>query len=173
MQINLPWLDEFKTAKKSSHVPVVLTKDEEKLLIKYLTGTNRLIANLLYGAGLRLSEALRLRVKDIDFGFRQIVVRDGKGAKDRFTILPDVLIEPLQKQLQRTEKTHERTCVAGSDKFACRSRWKENTNTPESNGLGNTFSVPVNIGRKPSIWRMIAARSFGSMLSYLTNINAC
>ncbi|MDQ6785796.1 MAG: tyrosine-type recombinase/integrase, partial [Acidobacteriota bacterium] len=71
-----------------------------------MTGTNWLIANLLYGAGLRLHEALRLRVKDLDFGFKQIVVRDGKGGKDRFTVLPTILIEPLKKQLQAAEKLH-------------------------------------------------------------------
>ncbi len=99
LKTDLPWLEGFSPAKKSSRVPVVLTKDEVKLLLKHLKGTNWLFANLFYGAGLRLIEALRLRVKDLDFGFKQIVVRDGKGAKDRFTVLPAVLIEPLQKQL--------------------------------------------------------------------------
>ena len=105
--MDLPWLDKFTPAKKSSRVPVVLTKDEVKTIINQLKDTNWLIANLLYGAGLRLQEALRLRVKDLDFGFRQIVVRDGKGAKDRFTVLPNVLIEPLQKQLESARKIHE------------------------------------------------------------------
>ncbi len=94
-------------AKKSSRVPVVLTKDEVKIIIAQLKNTNWLIANLLYGAGLRLQEALRLRVKDLDFGFRQIVVRDSKGGKDRFTVLPNVLIEPLQKQIESVRKIHE------------------------------------------------------------------
>jgi site-specific recombinase XerD len=67
---DLPWLEKFKPAKKSSRVPVVLTKDEVKLIVNELKGTNWLVANLLYGAGLRLIEALRLRVKDLDFGFR-------------------------------------------------------------------------------------------------------
>ncbi len=113
LQTDLPWLNEFTPARKSSHVPVVLTKEEVKLIIKYLTGTNWLIANLLYGAGLRLHEALRLRVKDLDFGFRQIVVRDGKGAKDRFTVLPTKLIEHLQKQLQQAQKIHEQDLHRG------------------------------------------------------------
>lgn len=91
----------------------MLTKDEVKLIIKNLTGTNWLIANLLYGAGLRLQEALRLRVKDLDFGFRQIVVRDGKGAKDRFTVLPTKLVENLQKQLQQVQKIHEQDLRRG------------------------------------------------------------
>ncbi len=107
LKVDLPWLNEFKTAKKSSRVPVVLTKEEVKTILKYLSGTNWLIANLLYGSGLRLIEALRLRVKDLDFGFRQIVVRDGKGGKDRFTVMPTKLIEPLQKQLEFARKMHE------------------------------------------------------------------
>ena len=107
LSVNLPWLDKFTPAKKSSHVPVVLTKEEVKIIISQLKDTNWLIANLLYGSGLRLQEALRLRVKDLDFGFRQIVVRDGKGGKDRFTVLPSILVEPLQKQLKAAEKLHE------------------------------------------------------------------
>jgi integron integrase len=107
LSVDLPWLEKFTAAKKSSHVPVVLTKEEVKIILNQLKDTNWLIANLLYGAGLRLQEALRLRVKDLDFGFRQIVVRDGKGGKDRFTVLPGTLIEPLQKQLQITQRLHE------------------------------------------------------------------
>ncbi len=106
LRVDLPWLEKFTPAKKSSRVPVVLTKDEVKIIIGQLKDTNWLIANLLYGAGLRLQEALRLRVKDLDFGFRQITVRDGKGAKDRFTVLPTKLIEPLQKQLTAAQKLH-------------------------------------------------------------------
>ncbi len=96
LSVNLSWLENFRPAKKSSRVPVVLTKDEVKIIIGQIEGTNWLIAILLYGAGLHLNEALRLRVKDIGFGFQQIVVRDGKGGKDRFTVLPTKLIEPLQ-----------------------------------------------------------------------------
>ena len=110
---DLPWLEKFKPAKKSNHVPVVLTREEVNLILAHLKGANWLIANLLYGAGLRLIEALRLRVKDVDFGFRQIVVRDGKGARDRFTVLPSKLIEPLRKQLSAAEKLHEQDLRRG------------------------------------------------------------
>ncbi len=113
LSVELPWLDKFTPAKKSSHIPVVLTKDEVKLIVNQLKDTNWLIANLLYGSGLRLTEALRLRVKDLDFGFKQIVVRDGKGAKDRFTVLPTVLIEPLKKQLEFARKLHEQDLRRG------------------------------------------------------------
>jgi len=111
--VNLPWLEKFTPAKKASRVPIVLTKEEVKLIINQLSGTNWLIANLLYGAGLRLHEALRLRVKDVDFGFRQIVVRDGKGAKDRFTVLPKKLVEPLQKQLESARQLHDQDLRRG------------------------------------------------------------
>lgn len=113
LSVDLPWLEKFAPAKKSSHVPVVLTKEEAKQIIGGLSGTNHLIANLLYGAGLRLVEGLRLRVKDLDFGFKQIVVRDGKGGKDRFTVLPTTLIESLQKQLEAVRKLHEQDLRRG------------------------------------------------------------
>ena len=116
LKVDLPWLEKFTPAKKSGHVPVVLTKDEVKMILNQLTDTNWLIANLLYGAGLRLQEALRLRVKDLDFGFKQIVVRDGKGGKDRFTVLPTKLIEPLQKQLLSAQKLHEQDLRNGLGK---------------------------------------------------------
>lgn len=113
LKVNLPWLDDFSPAKKQSRVPVVLTKTEVKLILDQLKGTNWLIANLLYGSGLRLSEALRLRVKDLDFGYRQIIVRDGKGGKDRLTVMPTKLIEPLQKQLGTARKIHEQDLRRG------------------------------------------------------------
>ncbi len=107
LKINLPWLEEFTPAKKSERVPVVFTKQEVKLIIDQFSGTNWIIANLLYGSGLRLIEALRLRVKDLDFGYRQITVRDGKGGNDRFTVMPTKLIEPLQKQIETARRWHE------------------------------------------------------------------
>lgn len=113
LSVDLSWLDGFTPAKKPSRVPVVLTKEEVKYILGELKGTNWLIGNLLYGSGLRLIEALRLRVKDLDFGYRQIVVRDGKGAKDRFTVLPNILIEPLQKQLETAKRSHEQDLRRG------------------------------------------------------------
>ena len=113
LKVDLPWLDKFKPAKKSERVPVVLTKEEVKIILDQLKGTNWMIGNLLYGSGLRLAEALRLRVKDLDFGFRQIILRDGKGGKDRFTVLPTKLIEPLQKQLEFARKLHEKDLRLG------------------------------------------------------------
>ena len=103
----------FASAKSSGRVPVVLTREEATAVLAHLSGVNWIMANLLYGAGLRLKECLRLRVKDLDFGFKQIVVRDGKGGKDRFTIMPDKLIEPLRRHLETVKALHDRDLKAG------------------------------------------------------------
>jgi integron integrase len=94
-------------ARKSQHLPAVLTKAEALRVIAQLTGVHQLLARLLYGSGLRLLEALRLRVKDVDFERRAIIVRDPKGNEDRVTMLPDSLIEPLREHLQRARRLHE------------------------------------------------------------------
>jgi len=104
---------DFVRVKRSPAVPTVLTQDEVRELINALTGTYQLMARLLYGTGMRLLELLRLRVKDVDFARGQIVVRAGKGAKDRVTILPESLREPLQKHLAGVRKLHERDLVDG------------------------------------------------------------
>ena len=109
----LPWMDGIVRAKRPIKVPVVLTRDEVSALLGHLEGTKWLMASLLYGAGLRLRECLRLRVKDIDFGFHQVVIRDGKGAKDRVTMLPQSLVEPLRNQLVRVKRLHERDLEDG------------------------------------------------------------
>ena len=103
----------FQTAKKSARVPVVLTREEVAAVLSEISGVNWLMANLLYGAGLRLKECLRLRVKDLDFGYKQIIVRDGKGGKDRFTILPKKLVEPLRKHLTSVKNLHENDLKSG------------------------------------------------------------
>ena len=87
----LPWLDGLERAKRPARVPSVLTREEVRGLLAHMRGSKWLMASLLYGAGLRLRECLKLRVKDVDFGYRQIVVRNGKGAKDRVKMLPDAL----------------------------------------------------------------------------------
>lgn len=103
---DLPWLGEVVRAKKPSRLPVVLTVDEVQEILAKLDETPWLIASLLYGTGMRLMEAVRLRVKDVDFGRREITIRDGKGQKDRMTVLPLRLVEPLRAQLQRTRQQH-------------------------------------------------------------------
>jgi integron integrase len=94
-------------AKKPERLPVVLTRDEAQAVIRHLSGEHQLMAKLLYGSGLRLMECVRLRVKDLDFERREIVVREGKGMKDRVTMLPAQLREPLQAQLARAKQLHQ------------------------------------------------------------------
>jgi integrase len=101
-------LDEVVRAKKPRKLPVVLTQDEVKSVLHGLSGTAWLMASLLYGSGLRLMERLRLRVKDVDFAYNQIVVRDGKGDKDRVTVLPLNVKVPLQRHLQDVARLHAR-----------------------------------------------------------------
>jgi integron integrase len=93
-------------ARKPARLPHVLHRDEVKALLADLTGLHQLMAQLLYGSGLRLMECVRLRVKDVDFAQHLIVVRDGKGMRDRITILPDSLIAPLREHLQRVRRRH-------------------------------------------------------------------
>jgi integron integrase len=109
----LDWLDGVTHAKASTHLPVVLTLEEVRAVMSRLTGTNWLIASLLYGAGLRLMEAVRLRIKDVEFSRRELVVREGKGGKDRVTMLPDRLVEPLRNHLVSVKRIHEADLEAG------------------------------------------------------------
>lgn len=111
--VELPWLENVEQAKKPKRLPTVLSQQETRALLAQLRGTHWLVASLLYGAGLRLLEALRLRVQDVEFSQRQIVVRNGKGAKDRVTMLPDSVVEPLAVHLQRVRRLHEQDLVQG------------------------------------------------------------
>jgi len=113
LQAPLPWLDELERAQRPARLPTVLSPLEVRRLLAALKGTRWLMASLLYGAGLRLNECLRLRVKDVDFGYRQIMVRDGKGAKDRVTMLPAPLADPLKRQIAHAREVHERDLAAG------------------------------------------------------------
>ena len=100
-------------AKRAQHLPTVLSKTEVSRLLSEMQGLHQLMARLLYGCGLRLMECLRLRVKDIDFEQSQIVVREGKGEKDRLTMLPVSLIEPLKAQIAFVQKQHTRDLANG------------------------------------------------------------
>ena len=99
-------LNEIRPQKAKS-IPVVLSKEEARAVLLKMTGIPKLVTQVIYGGGLRVMEALRLRIKDLDFANRQIIVRDGKGADDRFTILPDSLVQPLQTHLQQVKQIHE------------------------------------------------------------------
>lgn len=106
-------LDNLVRAKRPSKLPVVFTRDEVRKILLQLEGVQWLMGQLLYGAGLRLMECLRLRVKDVDFGYKQIVVRDGKGHKDRITMLPEIIIKPLQQHLLKVKQIHQNDLDAG------------------------------------------------------------
>jgi integron integrase len=103
----LPWLDGLVRAKRPEHLPVVLTIDEVRDILSRIHGIPRLMAILLYGAGLRLLECCRLRVKDVDFAKNQILIRDGKGGKDRVTMLPLAVRDPLARHLVRVRQQHD------------------------------------------------------------------
>ncbi|MDT0635965.1 integron integrase [Spectribacter hydrogenoxidans] len=104
--IELPWLDDVVRAKRPARIPEVLSRQEVGALFAHLEGQNWLLAGLLYGSGLRLMEAVRLRIKDVDFDYRQIVVRDGKGGRERVVPVPARLVEPLQAQIDSVATIH-------------------------------------------------------------------
>jgi integron integrase len=106
-------LAHVQKARTPASLPVVFTKEEVRAILTHLDGAKWLMASLLYGSGLRLMECLRLRVMDIDFEVNQITVRDGKGGKDRITILPALLKEPLKQHLSRVEALHEQDLNEG------------------------------------------------------------
>lgn len=107
LELELPWLEGLVRAQRPARLPVVLSRAEVSSLLGQLRGTPALIASLLYGSGLRLMEGCCLRVKDIDFERHAIIVRDGKGEKDRHTLLPGLTIAPLQAQLEYVRQLHE------------------------------------------------------------------
>lgn len=114
LEIELPWLQGVTRAKKPQRLPTVLSRSETQDLLQALPDdVPGLVARLLYGTGLRLMEGVRLRVKDVELGTGQIVVRDGKGAKDRVTMLPDTLVAPLRAQLSVRQTMFERDVAAG------------------------------------------------------------
>ncbi len=113
LEIELPWLDKVTQAKAQKRLPVVLTVTETKTVLSRLTGTHALIAGLLYGAGMRLMEAVRLRVKDIDFARREILVREGKGGKDRVTMLPEAVTGLLKLHLAKVKALHDEDLALG------------------------------------------------------------
>jgi len=113
LEVELPWLDRVVSAKQPERLPVVLTQDEVRRLLATMRGKPRLIANLLYGSGLRLLEALRLRVKDLDFEQHEILVRDGNGAKDRVTMLPGYVAQDLKIHLLSVRVLHAEDLAAG------------------------------------------------------------
>ncbi|NMG56188.1 integron integrase [Aromatoleum aromaticum] len=111
--IDLPWLDGITRARESKRLPVVMTQRETQALLRHVHGTSGTIIKLLYGTGMRLLEGLRLRVKDIDLERREIIIREGKGNKDRVTMLPASLVDELRDHLQARRVIHDRDLSTG------------------------------------------------------------
>lgn len=113
LELELPWLDDVESAKRPQRLPVVLTHAEVDALLDRVSGVTGLVVQLLYGSGMRLMETLHLRVKDVDFSRREILVREGKGAKDRVTMLPEILIAALQAHLGWAHSMHAADLARG------------------------------------------------------------
>jgi integron integrase len=110
---NVGWLDDIKHATRIKHLPVVFSRNETAQILNKLTGVNKLVVSMLYGTGMRLGEVLNLRIKDIDFEMNQIMVRDGKGEKDRITVLPQKLIPELKEQIRKVKNLHIKDLAEG------------------------------------------------------------
>ncbi|ANJ68048.1 integrase [Halothiobacillus diazotrophicus] len=111
--IDLPWLDNVTRAKRPQRLPVVLTREEVMAILHRMSGTYGLMTSMLYGTGMRLMECVRLRVKDVDFARGEIIIRDGKGAKDRVTMLPESLVPALRDHLQKRRALFDDDLAAG------------------------------------------------------------
>ncbi|MEO8306978.1 MAG: integron integrase [Pseudomonadota bacterium] len=111
--MEVPWVENIVRARRPQHLPVVLTRPEVRRVLAELSGEYSLVARLLYGSGLRLLEALHLRVRDLDLERQQLVVRDGKGAKDRVSVLPASLVQPLREQIARVRSAHAEAIAHG------------------------------------------------------------
>jgi len=111
--IDLPWMDTMVRAKKPRRLPVVLSRAEVARVLERMDGTYGLMARLLYGTGMRLMECARLRVKDVDFARREILIREGKGGKDRVTMLPEALVVPLKEHLGKRRRLYEDDLAKG------------------------------------------------------------
>lgn len=136
---SLEQFGDFARAKRPRRLPVVLERAEVVRLLQRLDGTQHLMAALLYGTGMRLMECVRLRVQDVDFLYHQILVRDGKGQKDRVVPLPKRLEQPLHKQLEQLRKLHQQDLEQSHGEVflpdALARKWP---NAPQRNGFGST-----------------------------------
>jgi len=153
LQVEMPWLDNVVRVKRSERLPVVLTREEVRAVIRELQGPPRLMAILLYGAGLRLLECARLRVKDVDFATNQIIVRAGKGDRDRVTMLPAVVRTDLVRHVEMVRRQHEADLRHGAGWVELPWRWPESTRTPAASGRGSGCFRPrvsTSTGRRAS-----------------------
>ena len=145
--VELPWLDDLVRAKRPQHLPTVLTRDEVRTVIDRVDGVPRLIALLLYGAGLRLLECCRLRIKDLDFTTNQITIRGGKGGKDRLTMFPGVVKDDLAKHLERVRRSTSATSATAPAGSSCHGRSLGSIRMQAASGPGSGCSP-----RRASTW---------------------
>ncbi len=141
LEVDMPWLSDVTRAKKPQRLPTVLTVEETARLLMALDGDpiETLVVRLLYGTGMRLLESLRLRVKDIDLGRREIVIRDGKGAKDRVTMLPEVLVEAMRARISERRLVFDADQAPGGTMSGCRMRFQLNIPMRLASGAGSLF----------------------------------
>ncbi len=143
--VRLPWMDAMARPQRPPRLPVVLSATEvARILALMRHGEHRVLAQLLYGTGMRIAEALSLRVKDVDFDARTVVVRAGKGGKDRPVMLPLTLAERLHEQLRYPARCGWPTASPAMPAYSCPTRWTANTRRPAGNGAGSgCFRRPI------------------------------
>lgn len=142
LQLELPLIEGVERAKRPQRIPAVLTVEEVKRVLVEMSGTHHLMASLLYGAGLRLMECVRLRVKDLDFDYRQIIVRDGKGEKDSARSCRILSLNRSGITSPESVCSTKRMCVSAAGESICLMRWSANIRRPRPNGSGNMSSLP-------------------------------
>lgn len=147
LAIDLPWLDDVIRAKRPERLPVVLSREETQRLLACFEGEMALVTGLLYGSGMRLMEAMRLRVKDVNFARNEILIRDGKGMKDRVTQLPGRLVAPLTRHLDYVKALHERDLAEGFGEVYLPFALAQVPERGQGVGLAVCFSCPRALGR--------------------------
>lgn len=163
--IRLPWLDDLVHARRPARLPVVLTRDEVEAILGNIEGVPRLMATLLYGSGLRLLECCRLRVRDIDFGQNQIVVRNGKGGRDRITLLPASVSRDLERHLSAVHTRYRQDLEEGAGWVAL-STPTSSTEAQEASDPRQTASEPIE--QMGNVERQAHARSGGDRRTCLS-----
>ena len=138
----LEWVGEVGRAKRPKKLPVALTREEVRAVLAHLRGESWLMASLLYGSGLRLMECVRLRVKDLDFARLKLTVREGKGGKDRATVLPRSLAAPLGGSWSGPGRSTRKTRARASGASTSRTRWRGSSGARTGSGAGSTSSRP-------------------------------
>lgn len=114
LEVDLGWLESLARVKRKKFLPVVLSVSEVREILQNMHGTTKLMAELIYGTGMRVNECVQLRIKDIDFDLKTITVRHGKGGKDRSTLLPAMLVAPLRSHLLKVMENHKEDCLRGA-----------------------------------------------------------